>query len=213
MPSEGRSHMSAAKWIVVLAVVLVFLPSLAWAVTPDSPRLEGRVPDPTPVVSIDQPRGTILDALSAIAKQTGWSLVVTAPESATKRPLTLQVSNRPAGEVLDLVLEAGPPPAAVAGGGLRGAAGAPAGGRGSLGFARTPRRGPAIHGGSEGGSGAVVTVPSAPCSANRSTSAPTRPSTRLSRSAARSRSRATCDVMRWRSEARSRFCPGPASKV
>src|SRR5262249_55035724 len=107
MPSEGRSHMSAAKWIVVLAVFLLFLPSLAWAVTPDSPRLEGRVPDPTPVVSIDQPRGTILDALSAIAKQTGWSLVVTAPESATKRPLTLQVSNRPAGEVLDLVLEAG----------------------------------------------------------------------------------------------------------
>ena len=111
--------MSAAKWIVVLAVVLVFLPSLAWAVTPDSPRLEGRVPDPTPVVSIDQPRGTILDALSAIAKQTGWSLVVTAPESATKQPLTLQVSNRPAGEVLDLVLEAGSLRAAFADGVLR----------------------------------------------------------------------------------------------
>jgi len=99
--------MSAAKRIVVLAVVLVLLPDLAWATTPDSRRLEGRLPDDTPVVSIDQPRGTILDALSAIAKQTGWSLVVTAPESATTRPLTLQVSKRPAGEVLDLVLEAG----------------------------------------------------------------------------------------------------------
>jgi hypothetical protein len=99
--------MSAAKRIVVLAVVLVLLPGLAWAVTPDSRRLEGRLPDDTPVVSIDQPRGTILDALSAISKQTGWSLVVTAPESATTRPLTLQVSKRPAGEVLDLVLEAG----------------------------------------------------------------------------------------------------------
>ncbi len=99
--------MSAAKLIVVLAVVLVLLPDLAWAVTPDSRRLEGRLPDDTPVVSIDQPRGTILDALSAIAKQTGWSLVVTAPESATTRPLNLQVSKRPAGEVLDLVLEAG----------------------------------------------------------------------------------------------------------
>jgi len=99
--------MSAAKLIVALAVVLVFLPGLAWAATPDSRRLEGRLPDDTPVVSIDQPRGTILDALSAIAKQTGWSLVVTAPESVTTRPLTLQVSKRPAGEVLDLVLEAG----------------------------------------------------------------------------------------------------------
>jgi len=99
--------MSAAKRIVVLAVVLVLLPDLAWATTPDSRRLEGRLPDDTPVVSIDQPRGTILDALSAIAKQTGWSLVVTAPESTTTRPLTLQVSKRPAGEVLDLVLEAG----------------------------------------------------------------------------------------------------------
>jgi hypothetical protein len=33
--------------------------------------------------------------------------VVAAPESVTTRALTIQVSNRPAGEVLDLVLEAG----------------------------------------------------------------------------------------------------------
>src|SRR5499433_3851691 len=63
--------MSATKLIVVFAVVLVLLPGLAWAVTPDSHRLEGRLPDDTPVVSIDQPRGTILDALSTIAKQAG----------------------------------------------------------------------------------------------------------------------------------------------
>src|SRR5262244_2833772 len=119
MPSEGRSHMSAAKLIVALAVVLACLPGLAWAATPDGHRLEGRLPDDTPVVSIDQPRGTILDALSAIAKQTGWSLVVTAPESVTTRPLTLQVSKRPAGEVLDLVLEAGSLRATFADGVLR----------------------------------------------------------------------------------------------
>src|SRR5881296_39913 len=111
--------MSAAKLIVVLVVALMLLPGLAWAATPDSRRLEGRLPDNAPVVSIDQPRGTVLDALTAIAKQTGWSLVVTAPESATTRQLTIQVSKRPAGEVLDLVLEAGSLRASFADGVLR----------------------------------------------------------------------------------------------
>src|SRR5215468_4631541 len=111
--------MSAAKLIVVLAAVLVLLPSLGWAATPDGHRLEGRLPDDTPVVSIDQSRGTILDALSAVAKQAGWSLVISAPESVTTRPLTLQVSKRPAGEVLDLVLEAGSLRASFADGVLR----------------------------------------------------------------------------------------------
>src|SRR5499425_2025483 len=129
--------MSAAKWIVVLVV----LPGLAWAVTPDSPRLEGRLPDPTPVVSIDQSGGTILDALSAIAKQTSWSLVVTAPESVTKRPLTLQVSKRPAGEVLDLVLEAGSLRATFAAGVLRVRADAAAGPGDSWWERRRERRG------------------------------------------------------------------------
>src|SRR5258706_3558561 len=105
--------MSAARLIVVLAVALVLLPGFVWAAPPAGGRLEGRLPDSAPVVSIDQPRGTVLDALSAIAKQTGWSLVVTAPESATTRPLTLQVSKRPAGEVLDLILEAGSLPASL----------------------------------------------------------------------------------------------------
>src|SRR5437899_91623 len=111
--------MSTAKLIVVLAVALMLLPALAWAATPDSRRLEGRLPDNAPVVSIDQPRGTVLDALTTIAKQTGWSLVVTAPESATTRPLTIHVSKRPAGEVLDLVLEAGSLRASFADGVLR----------------------------------------------------------------------------------------------
>src|SRR5436309_13625188 len=111
--------MSAAKVIVVLAVALLLLPGLAGTATPARGRLEGRLPDNAPVVSIDQPRGTPLDALSAIAKQTGWSLVVTAPESATTRPLSLQISKRPAGEVLDLVLEAGSLRASFADGVLR----------------------------------------------------------------------------------------------
>src|SRR6266545_4703539 len=111
--------MRAIKLIVVLAVALTSLPGLARAATPDSRRLEGRLPDNSPVVSLTQPRGTVLDALSTIAKQTGWSLVVTAPESATTRPLSIQVSKRPAGEVLDLVLDAGSLRASFADGVLR----------------------------------------------------------------------------------------------
>src|SRR5260370_41422865 len=111
--------MRATKLIVILAVVPMSRPGLAWAATSDSRRVEGRPPDDSPVVSLAQPRGTVLDALSAIAKQTGWSLVVTAPESATARPLSIQVSKRPAGEVLDLVLEAGSLRASFADGVLR----------------------------------------------------------------------------------------------
>jgi len=111
--------MNATRLIVVLAVALVLLSGIAGAATPDSGRLTGRLPDNTPVVSVEQPRGTVLDALSAIAKQTGWSLVVMAPESANTRPLTLQVSKRPAGEVLEMVLEAGSLRASFADGVLR----------------------------------------------------------------------------------------------
>jgi hypothetical protein len=98
--------MSIARLIAVLAVALALSPGLVSPAAAAGGRLDGRLPDNTPVVSIDQPRGTVLDALNAIATQTGWNLVVTAPESATTRPLTLKVSKRPAGEVLDLVLEA-----------------------------------------------------------------------------------------------------------
>ena len=111
--------MRATRLIVVLAVALMSLPGLARAATPDSGRLEGRLPDNSPVVSLAQPRGTVLDALNAIATQTGWTLVVTAPESATTRPLTIQVSKRPAGEVLDLILDAGALRASFADGVLR----------------------------------------------------------------------------------------------
>jgi hypothetical protein len=111
--------MSAAKLIVVLAVTLVLWPGLAGAATSESRRLEGRLPDTAPVVSIDQSRGTVLDALSTLAKQAGWSLVVTAPESATSRALAIHVSKRPAGDVLELVLEAGALRASFADGVLR----------------------------------------------------------------------------------------------
>src|SRR5260370_5874692 len=111
--------MRATKLIIVLAVALMSLPGLAWAATSDGRRVEGQLPGDSPVVSPAQPRGTVLDAVNAIAKQTGWSLVVTAPESATSRPLAIQVSKRPAGEVLDLVLDAGSLRASFADGVLR----------------------------------------------------------------------------------------------
>jgi len=111
--------MSAAKLIVVLAATLMLWPGLAGAATSESRRLEGRLPDNAPVVSLDQSRGTVLDALSALAKQAGWSLVVTAPESATSRALAIQVSKRPAGDVLELILEAGELRASFADGVLR----------------------------------------------------------------------------------------------
>jgi len=111
--------MSVAKLVTGLAVIVVLLPALAWAAASDASRLDGRLPDSTPVVSIDQPRGTVLDALTALSKQAGWSLVVTAPESATSRPLTIQVSRRPAADVLQMVLDAGGLRAAFADGVLR----------------------------------------------------------------------------------------------
>jgi hypothetical protein len=111
--------MSIARLIAVLAVALALSPGLVSPAAVAAGRLDGRLPDNTPVVSIDQPRGTVLDALNAIATQTGWNLVVTAPESATTRPLTLKMSKRPAGEVLDLVLEAATLRASFANGVLR----------------------------------------------------------------------------------------------
>jgi hypothetical protein len=87
---------------LVIAVILG-----AGHVGAESVRLEGRLPDKVPLVSIDQTRGTVLDALDAISKQAGWSLVVTAPESARSRALAIQIRRRPADEALNLVLEAG----------------------------------------------------------------------------------------------------------
>jgi len=110
--------MSVVKLIVGLATVLAVLPGLARVATAES-RLEGNLPESAPVVSINQPRGSVLDALSTLAKQTGWTLVVTAPESATTHALALQVSRKPAGEVLELILEAGALRASFADGVLR----------------------------------------------------------------------------------------------
>jgi len=109
--------MSACKLIAVLVITL--FAEAAGAQTPDTVRLEGRLPDNTPVVSFDQTRGTVLDALDAIATQAGWSLVVTAPESVTARPLAIRVTKRPVSEALSLVLEAGSLRATFANGVLR----------------------------------------------------------------------------------------------
>ena len=99
--------MSAPKLIAIFVIALTLPAGLAEADTQETKRLEGRLPDPTPVVSIDQTRGTVLDALSEVSKQAGWSLVVTSPESAAARPLAIQVSKRPANDVLNMILEAG----------------------------------------------------------------------------------------------------------
>lgn len=92
---------------LITLVVLLFAAGGADAETASSPRLEGRLPEGVPLVSIDQPRGTVLDALTTLSKEAGFSLVVAAPESAGSRPLTIQLRKRPAAEALDLILEAG----------------------------------------------------------------------------------------------------------
>ena len=86
--------MSAATVIVSMMLAVSFLlGGSAGAAEPPGPaRLEGRLPDNIPVVSIDQTRGTILDALDAISKQAGVGLIVVAPESVTARPLVIQVT-------------------------------------------------------------------------------------------------------------------------
>jgi hypothetical protein len=100
--------MSVLKLIALPIIAAAWLlTGFAGAETSGATRLEGRLPDDAPLVSIQQTRGTVLDALSAIAQQAGWNLVVTAPESASSRALVIQVQKRPAHEVLDMVLEAG----------------------------------------------------------------------------------------------------------
>ena len=99
--------MRALRSIALLVIASNLVAGRAGAETPAASRLEGRLPDNAPVVSIDQTGGTVLDALSEISKQAGWSLVVTAPERVTSRALTIQVRKRPANEALDLILEAG----------------------------------------------------------------------------------------------------------
>lgn len=112
--------MSAPRVMTSLMLAVALLLAVpAGAETPGVARLEGRLPDNVPVVSVDQTRGTILDALDTIAKQADWSLVVTAPESVTSRPLAIRVTKRPATEALNLVLEAGPLRATFADGVLK----------------------------------------------------------------------------------------------
>ena len=99
--------MRTSGLIASLVTTVLLLAGLVGAETPASSRLEGQLPDNVPLVSIEQTRGTVLDALSAISKQAGWTLVVAAPESASSHELALQVRRQPATEALSLVLEAG----------------------------------------------------------------------------------------------------------
>ena len=99
--------MSPTVMTSLMLAVALLLAGPVGAETSGSARLEGRLPDTTPVVSVDQTRGTVLDALDAISKQAGWSLVVAAPESVASRPLTIRITKRPVDDALNLVLEAG----------------------------------------------------------------------------------------------------------
>jgi hypothetical protein len=99
--------MSAMVTTSLMLVIALLGAGSAGAATSGAGRLEGRLPDTIPIVSIDQTRGTVLDALDAISKQAGWNLVVMVPESVSSRPLAIRIVRRPATEALDLVLEAG----------------------------------------------------------------------------------------------------------
>ena len=99
--------MRTSGLIASLVTAVLLLAGRVGEETPASTRLEGQLPDTVPLVSIDQTRGTVLDALSAISKQAGWTLVVTAPETASARAFAMQIRKQPATEALNLVLEAG----------------------------------------------------------------------------------------------------------
>jgi hypothetical protein len=72
-----------------------------------SSRLVGTWPAKTPKVSVNVRKGTVAQALRSIAKQAGWGLMLGAPAALTEQQITIQVRNRPAAEVLDLVLTHG----------------------------------------------------------------------------------------------------------
>jgi hypothetical protein len=112
---------------LIAALVIAHVLAGAAAAQTSGTRLDGRLADTTPLVSIDQSRGTVLDALDALATQAGMNLVVTAPESLTARPLVMHVVKRPASEVLSLILEAGDLRASFANGLLKVQSGATAG--------------------------------------------------------------------------------------
>ena len=98
--------MSAVMTSLMLAVALL-LAGPVGAETGAAPVWRAGFPMPSPSVSVDQTRGTILDALDAISKQAGWSLVVTDPETGEFRTLAIRITKRPATDALNLVLEAG----------------------------------------------------------------------------------------------------------
>ena len=67
-------------------------------------RRDGQWPDAEPSVSLDVDGVPRSEALNRLAKAAGWSIVVSAPKGD---PVSLHVSQQPAGKVLDLLLADG----------------------------------------------------------------------------------------------------------
>lgn len=81
---------------------------VALALAPLSARAEvrrdGQWPDADPSVTLDVDGVPRSEALNRLAKAAGWSIVVSAPKGD---PVTVHVSQQPAGKVLDLLLADG----------------------------------------------------------------------------------------------------------
>lgn len=67
-------------------------------------RRDGQWPDADPSVTLDVDGVPRSEALNRLAKAAGWSIVVSAPKGD---PVTVHVSQQPAGKVLDLLLADG----------------------------------------------------------------------------------------------------------
>jgi hypothetical protein len=88
----------------LVAVALVSWGSLAVA---HSAGGAGEGPAPaasSPLVTLNMTDGTVGEALRSIAKQAGWGVVMSAPESELGKPMTLILEKRPAREVVDIIL-------------------------------------------------------------------------------------------------------------
>jgi len=80
------------------------------------PRLRGDLPAEPPRVSLEQTDGTVAEALLAVTQQCGWGLLLTSPAEGK---LTLHAADRPADEILLMILEAGQLEAELEGGLLK----------------------------------------------------------------------------------------------
>src|SRR4029077_17215665 len=67
-------------------------------------RREGKWPESDPPVTLNLDGVARFEAVNKLAAAAGWSIVVNAPKGD---PVTVHVSNQPAGKVLDLLLADG----------------------------------------------------------------------------------------------------------